>query len=106
MGFITALYLFSSDAVSFLFVAVFESLVLTSQSLLLLFKFCLALGVLIHMLPFSDVRVLDKVNMKIMKILEIMIFSRLWLSEHGSGASERCAKAQCSNNLQRRGFEF
>ena len=45
-------------------------------------------------------------NMKIMKILKIMIFSRLWLSEHGSGASERCAKAQCSNNLQRRGFEL
>jgi len=44
--------------------------------------------------------------MKIMKILKIMIFSRLWLSERGSGASERCASAQCSNNLQRRGFEL
>ena len=43
--------------------------------------------------------------MKIMKILKILICSRLWLSEDGAGASERCASAQCSNNLQRRGFE-
>ena len=36
-------------------------------------------------------------NMKIMKILKLMIFEVLWLSDDWFGALERCATAQCSN---------
>ena len=46
----------------------------------------------------------DPKIMKIMEIMKFLIFEALQLSEHRSGASERNAKAQCSNNLQRRGF--
>ena len=41
-------------------------------------------------------------SMKIKKILQLMIFEALPLSEDQFGAPERCASAQCSNNLQRR----
>ena len=43
---------------------------------------------------------------KIMKIMRLLIFEALRLSKHHFEAPVRCAKAQCSNNLQRRGFEL
>ena len=44
--------------------------------------------------------------MKIMKIRKFLIFEVLQLSKHSFEGLERCAKAQCSNNLQRRGSEL
>ena len=44
--------------------------------------------------------------MKIMKIMKFLLFKTLCLSRHCFEAPERCAKAQCSNILQRRGFEL
>ena len=44
--------------------------------------------------------------MKIWKIMKFMISEAFWLSGHRFEASERCANAQCSNNLQRRGFSL
>ena len=40
--------------------------------------------------------------MEFMKILKFMIFEALLLSDDRLEALERCASAQCSNNLQRR----
>ena len=40
--------------------------------------------------------------MKFMKILKFLIFEALLLSDDRLEALERCASAQCSNNLQRR----
>jgi len=48
----------------------------------------------------------DPKIMKIMKMMKFLIFEALRLSKHCFEAAERCAKAQCSNNLQRRGFEL
>ena len=45
-------------------------------------------------------------HMKIMKIMKFLNSRPFWLSNRSSEGSGRCAKAQCSNNLQRRGFEL
>ena len=38
--------------------------------------------------------------------MKFMISEAFWLSGHRLEASERCANAQCSNNLQRGGFSL
>ena len=43
---------------------------------------------------------------RIMKIMNSVIFRPLLLSDHRLKALERCANAQSSNNLQRRGFDL
>ena len=47
----------------------------------------------------------DPKIMKIMKLMKFFIFEALYLAKHVFEASERCAKAKCSNILRRRGFE-